>query len=99
MVRVIYRWQVEPEQFEAFRSAWRRVTDQIHERVEGALGSALLRSCETESEVLTIAKWDSLAAWKRFWGAADPAQMQALRQHGIRLSAEAFEVIEDRTRP
>lgn len=97
MIRVVYRWQVEPENFQAFRKAWRATTDRIHETVAGAMGSFLLRSCESETEVLTVAKWDSLESWKRFWGAADPEQMRSLRMLGVRVSTEAFEEIEDRT--
>lgn len=98
MVRIIYRWQVEPENFEKFKSIWSTTTNSIHESVEGALGSFLLRSYTDTTEVLTIAKWDSLESWKNFWGNAKPKEMEAMRKLGKRVSAEAFEEIEDYTR-
>ena len=98
MVRVIYRWQVELGNFEDFKKLWRTTTNRIHGSVAGAQGSFMLRSLEDKTEVLTIAKWDSLEAWKSFWGKENPKEMEAMRMLGKRISAEAFEEIEDHTR-
>ncbi len=98
MIRVIYRWQVAPEHFAEFHNLWRQTTNHIHETVPGALGSFLLQSCETENEVITVAKWQSLADWQNFWGNQNPAEMQAMRKLGVRISAETFTEIEDHTR-
>ncbi|MEO1054759.1 MAG: antibiotic biosynthesis monooxygenase [Bacteroidota bacterium] len=98
MVRVIYRWDVPVENFEAFEKTWRSTTNRIHESVEGALGSFMLRSLENENEVITIAKWDSLASWQNFWGNENPEEMTAMRKLGKRISAEVFEEIDDHTR-
>ena len=98
MVRVIYRWQVAPQDFEEFRKTWRATTNRIHESVDGALGSFMLRSLENESEVITIAKWDSLESWEKFWGNSDPREMQGMRMLAKRVAAEAFDEIEDHTR-
>ncbi len=98
MIRVVYRWRVEPGKFEAFRDTWRHTTNRVHSTVNGALGSFMLRSYSDESEVITIAKWDSLEAWKAFWGDDNPHQMEGLRALGERVSVEAFEEVEDQTR-
>ena len=98
MVRVVYRWQVAPQDFEEFRETWRITTNRIHESVAGAQGSFMLRSFENESEVITIAKWDSLESWENFWGNRNPKEMERMRELGKRLSVEAFEEIEDHTR-
>ena len=98
MIRVVYRWQVAPQDFEQFKESWRSTTNHIHESVEGALGSFMLRSFEDESEVITVAKWDSLASWKKFWGNDNPKEMEGIRLLGRRISAEAFEEIEDHSR-
>ena len=98
MVRVMYRWRVAPQDFEEFKKTWRLTTNRIHESVTGAQGSLMLRSLESESEVITIAKWDSLESWKEFWGNENPKDMQAMRRLGKRISVEAFEEIEDHTR-
>jgi len=98
MIRVIYRWRVEPENFPEFKNAWSAATNHIHETVPGALGSFMLRSHENDSEVLTVARWDSVASWKKFWGDAKPAQMEAMRKLGERVSVEGFDEIDDYTR-
>lgn len=98
MVRVIYRWRVAPQNFEAFQESWRTTTNHIHKTVPGALGSFMLKGFEDECDVLTIAKWDCLESWKTFYGNQNPEQMTAMRTLGQRVSVEAFEEIEDHTR-
>lgn len=98
MIRVIYRWRVDPADFEQFESIWRVTTNRIHESVPGALGSFMLRSCTDESEVLTVAKWDSMQAWQAFWGDTNPSEMQDMRKLGRRVSVDAYYEIEDYTR-
>ncbi len=98
MIRVVYRWQVPQKNFEEFKKVWSRTTNSIHASVVGARGSFLLRSFENETEVITIAKWDSLELWKNFWGNENPQEMEAMRRLGQRSSVEVFEEIEDHTR-
>ena len=98
MIRVIYRWAVAKENLEAFQDAWRAATNRIHQDQPGARGSLLLRSCENESTVLTIATWESLDCWQRFFEDSNPEQMTEMRRLGERLSVEAFDEIEDQTR-
>ena len=98
MVRVIYRWEVAPEHFEEFKNAWRITTNRIHETVDGAQGSFMLRSIKSTSEVITIAKWDTLDSWEKFWGNSNPKEMKTMKKLGKRISVEAFEEIEDHTR-
>ena len=98
MVRVIYRWQVDPENFNEFKDIWSKTTNRIHASVDGAQGSFFLFSFENDTEVLTIAKWDSLESWKSFWGNENPKEMEAMRKLGKRISAEVFEEIGDFTR-
>lgn len=81
MVRVVYRWHVAPENFEEFKKIWSTTTNRIHESVFGALGSFMLRSFENETEVITIAKWDSLESWKNFWGNENPQEMEARKAY------------------
>jgi len=59
MIRVIYRWEVHPEDFEDFKRVWSATTNKIHETVPGALGSFMLRASDRDSEVPTVAKWES----------------------------------------
>jgi hypothetical protein len=39
MARIVYRWRVVPENFEAFRENWRAATNHIHDTVAGALAN------------------------------------------------------------
>ncbi|MEM8894631.1 MAG: antibiotic biosynthesis monooxygenase [Bacteroidota bacterium] len=98
MIRVVYQWHVEPEQFQEFKETWTHTTNNIHETVSGALGSFMIKSIENPKEVITIAKWESLQAWKDFWGTADPAAMEAMGKLGKRISAKAFEEVDDFTK-
>ena len=98
MIRVVYNWRVAPENFEEFKKIWSTTTNRIHESVVGALGSFMLKSFESDAEIITIARWDSLESWKSFWGNEGPKEMEAMVRLGQRISAEAFEEIEDHTR-
>ena len=98
MIRVIYRWEVELENFEEFKTTWREATNRIHQSVPGALGSFMLQAHENESEILTIAKWESFEAWQRFWGNASPEQMETMRTLAKRVSVEAYDEVEDQTK-
>ena len=98
MIKVIYRWQVEPDRFEEFKEVWRTTTNSIHETVAGAQGSFMIRSVDNQSEVLTIAKWDSLEDWKAFFSNNNPTEMNAMTSLGKRLSVEVYEEIEDHTK-
>lgn len=98
MIRVVYRRKVEEENFENFQEAWSRTTNRIHETVSGALGSFMLRSAEDKTEVMTVAKWDSMESWKGFWGTENPSEMVEMRKIGERISAKAYEEIDDFTR-
>ena len=98
MIRIVYRWQVEPEHFEEFQKAWDLATNSIHQTVPGALGSFMLREIDNPGEVLTVAKWESVAAWKAFWGAASPREMDTMHKLGRRVSVNVYEEIDDFTR-
>ena len=98
MIRVVYRWHVEPEHFQDFKETWTRTTNNIHKTVNGALGSFMIKSIDNPNEIITIAKWTSVQAWKDFWGTADPEAMKAMSKLGKRISAEAFEEIDDFTK-
>jgi len=98
MVRVIYRWKVKEKNFEEFRKIWDKTTNSIHENVDGALGSFMLRGSEDNQEVLTIAKWDSIESWKKFFEGSNPTQMQGMRELGERISVEVFDEVDDFTK-
>ena len=98
MIRVIYRWEVQPKDFEEFKRVWSATTNRIHETVPGALGSFMLRASDRDSEILTVAKWVSEESRKKFWGKQNPDEMLEMRTLGKRLSVEAFNEVDDYTR-
>ena len=98
MIRVVYCWKVEEENFANFQEIWSRTTNGIHETVPGALGSFMLRSAVDKTEVMTVAKWDSMESWKEFWGSENPSEMVEMRKIGERISATAYDEIDDFTR-
>lgn len=58
----------------------------------------MLRACERDSEILTVAKWESLASWESFWGNQNPQEMEEMRKLGTRISADVYDEIGDFTR-
>ena len=98
MIRVVYTWEVSKENFKDFLETWRSTTNYIHENVKGALGSFMLRSPENQSEVVTIAKWESYKSWKNFFSGDNPEEMKAMRELGTRVSVEVFDEIEDQSK-
>ena len=98
LIRVIYRAEVQPIDFGDFRRVWSVTTNRIHESVPGPLGSFILRVSNRGSEVLTVAKWESEESGKKFWGKQDAEEMQAVRKLGKRVSAQAYDEIDDYTR-
>lgn len=98
MIRIIYRWQVQPKNFDQFREAWSVATNKIHQSATGARGSFMLQGHEDTSMVLTIAKWDTLEGWEEFWGVEIPKEMKTMHALGKRISAEVYEEIDDFTR-
>lgn len=98
MIRIVYRWKVKAENFPAFKEAWSVATNKIHETTPGALGSFMLRDADSETDILTVAKWDCVESWKAFWGMANPKEMETMQALGERVSVDAYEEIEDFTR-
>ncbi len=98
MFRVVYEWHVSVEKMDEFQNVWRSATESIHHSVEGALGSVMSRSYDTPEKVLTIAKWNTREDWELFWVNRNPEKMQQMRKIAKRVSVEAFDEIEDRTK-
>ncbi|WP_320034421.1 antibiotic biosynthesis monooxygenase [Halarcobacter sp.] len=97
MIRVIYKWRVEKEDFDAFKEAWSIATNKIHETTKGARGSFMIKSFEDETLISTVARWDNLEQWKAFWTIKPPKEMEKMRKIAEFISSEAYEEIEDYT--
>ena len=97
MIRIIYTWQVEPQNLELFIETWKRTTNKIHEEVEGARGSFMLQHVEDSKVIKTIARWDSLHDWKEFWHGQNHSQMGPMHELGERVAVDIFKEIDDFT--
>jgi len=97
MIRVLYTWSVPAERSEAFRSAWRKTTRNIHQTVDGALGSFCLAGIDDRDEVLTVALWESEAQWRRFIQTAKTDSMKSLHDLAEQISVKAYTQVGDET--
>ncbi|MEM9545177.1 MAG: antibiotic biosynthesis monooxygenase [Bacteroidota bacterium] len=98
MIRIIYSWKVEPENLELFIDTWKKTTNKIHEEIKGARGSFMLQDENDTKNIKTIARWDSLDDWERFWNDSKPRQMSTMHDLGERISVEIFNEVDDFTR-
>ena len=98
MIRIIYRWRVDPENLSRFESVWRNMTRSIHADVAGALGSFCLQELEDPTTVLTVALWESEAQWRAFMGDSDKApRMSPLHEIAEQLTATPYKQLGDET--
>ena len=93
MIQVIYRWEVSPENREAFLSAWEKTTKAIRDATEGARGSFCIVSVERPTEIVTVAKWDELAQWQAFVATAKSESMKSMHALGQQTSHDAYEEV------
>jgi heme-degrading monooxygenase HmoA len=63
MIRVVYRWSVDPQQADAFVAAWWEATRYIQQAWPDARGSVLLKSQVDANVYLAVARWNSVDAW------------------------------------
>jgi heme-degrading monooxygenase HmoA len=66
MIRIMYRWRVNPGQEEVFAKAWTHGTKVIRATVKGARGSLLLQSRTDPCAFVAIARWASVENWRAF---------------------------------
>lgn len=97
MIRVLYTWSVPAERAEAFRSVWRKTTRNIHQAVDGALGSFCLAGIDDPDEVVTVALWESEEQWKSFIQTAKTDSMKSLHELAEQISVKAYTQVGDET--
>jgi len=72
MVRIMYRWTVNPGDEEQFIRDWKEGTRRIQENCAGAHGSYLTRGIKDPRQFFGTARWESAEAWF----AAQPVMMR-----------------------
>jgi heme-degrading monooxygenase HmoA len=97
MIRVIYRWQVQPGEEDTFVAAWTQGTRAIRSMIKGAQGSVLLRSQQQPVQFIAMAQWDSLADWQAFSHQAlpDDDAMHRLSEVSSLIATEVCDEIHD----
>ena len=97
MIQVVYCWEVPVASQAAFLAAWEETTVRIRESTEGARGSFCVVGVEDPTEILTIARWDTLEQWQAFVANANVTSMQKMHALGTRRSATAYRQVGDYT--
>ena len=93
MIRVIYRWRVDPERVEDFAAWWHEGTLRIRSTYPGALGSTLLAPTTDSSHFVAVARWESVEALEAFWANPDGPPFDGAEL----MSAEVFDEVDDLT--
>jgi heme-degrading monooxygenase HmoA len=57
----------------------------------------LLHSQHDPTRFVTVARWDTLEDWRAFWEDATHTDMQEMHTLAERVSAEAYEEVDDYT--
>lgn len=97
MVRILYRWHVEPANQRRFSAAWKQATTHIRETTQGARGSVLLHNQDDPNLFITLARWDKLSDWQAFWEKGSHTNMDTMHALGTRLSVEVWNEVDDET--
>jgi heme-degrading monooxygenase HmoA len=97
VLRVLYHWNVEPQDAREFGEAWAEVTLAMRRTHPGARGSALMQSRSDERLFVAMAEWTSLAEWQATRGAtpAAPAAEERMKKSGRFVRFELLELCRD----
>jgi heme-degrading monooxygenase HmoA len=93
VIRVIYRWQVDPDRREAFVDWWHEGTLRIRSTRHGALGSTLLEPNNDPSHFTAVARWRCREDLETFWADTDGSVFDGAEL----VSTEIFEEVDDLT--
>jgi heme-degrading monooxygenase HmoA len=93
MIRVIYRWRVDPDRREEFAAWWHAGTLRIRSTRPGALGSTLLAPSTDVLQFAAVARWRSREDVEAFWAEPGGSPFDGAEL----ISTETFEEVDDLT--
>jgi heme-degrading monooxygenase HmoA len=96
VIRVIYRWRVDPDLGAQFASWWHQGTIGIRHDHAGALGSLLLRSRDDPNVFVGVARWETEHHLAEFRRRAVPLSFAGAELEAIELLDELDDLTEDR---
>ena len=88
MIRVIYRWTVDPATEDRFVDAWREATERIRAHEAGALGSTLLRPSDTPNTLVGFARWQRYDDVEAFWASGNATPLPGATLESIEILDE-----------
>ena len=88
MIRVIYRWSVDPATEDQFIDAWRAATERIRTHEPGALGSTLLRPSDTHNILVGFARWQRRDDVEAFWKSGNATPLPGATLESIEILDE-----------
>jgi heme-degrading monooxygenase HmoA len=97
MLRVLYRWEVDPEGAAEFVAAWGRATRIVRSSKPGSRGSTLMRNQSDPRTYVALAEWTSLEAWQAFYASpvVDPEASATIKKHSTFLGYELLDLCTD----
>ena len=88
MIRVIYRWTVNPATEDQFIEAWREATQHIRADEPGAFGSTLLRPAHSPTTLVGFARWQRRDDVEAFWASGHAAPLPGAVLESIEILDE-----------
>jgi Antibiotic biosynthesis monooxygenase len=87
MIRVMYRWTIQPEDHQRFIENWQEGTRKIQANCAGAFGSFLIHRRKQPNVFIGIARWQSRDDWRN----AQPTMISLNLAGPLPESAEFFD--------
>ena len=93
MIRVIYRWSVDPATEDQFIDAWREATERIRTHEPGALGSTLLRPADAPTTLVGFARWQRRDKVEAFWASGNATPLPGATLESVEILDEVEHMI------
>jgi heme-degrading monooxygenase HmoA len=88
MIRVIYRWTVDPATQDQFIDAWHQATERIRVHEPGAMGSTLLRTADAPNTLVGFARWQRRDDVEAFWASGNATPLPGATLQSVEILDE-----------